>query len=673
MLILFSLVIFWGILFYFGWLLSRVVLKENKIEVLIPLALIIGISVYSFILNTLSYLIKIQINFYLVLIVLTIISCFLFRFSKSLEKTTWGIDKKWRKILFTTCFLIMIPTGIFALRTVGETSHLAHLPLAATIAEGNFPVKDVFCPNFYSAYHYGSSLFIAAVSKTTNLPLWFGYDLFNFIIIGVLFLLGFILIKSFCKNDFKAYLGSLAMILAGNLNFIYAFKGLYSLYQKYVLSLSVDFPFKFLHSIFFGEANHRVTSFIADASRITWVGLGFALTLAVVYLYFKAINDKDNWFKISLLTSVIFAFLALSAEVFFGVLGVVLFIYPLIYAFLKKDWANGKFYLKVSVLVLILGGLSAIFLGGTITQIARGLFLDYNYPIGTDFSITAKYILKGLIYHGYGYVGVTNEYNSTTPIFSLSVFLGWGWLAIFILPLTIYFLKKYFREGLFFILLIIVSFSTPLILTVETLQGELSRTNFLTSLFWNLGFGLFLGSLFLFFKNKGQKLLMFFLILVVIFQGVLYLILHSVFPGIKRDQPLLAMPPKLTQAEISAFDWIKKQTTIDDYFLAFDGAAGDLDYNLKFVTFTGRFASNFYTNWDKRFPVSVIPEMISYQKIKETCDPQAIRELNYGYLYVDENWIEGLEDKCLANNNLGLEFKTEDKNNFVRIYKVLNQ
>jgi len=83
-------------------------------------------------------------------------------------------------------------------------------------------------------------------------------------------------------------------------------------------------------------------------------------------------------------------------------------------------------------LILILGSLSAIFLGGTITQTARGVFLDYSYPIDADFSITAKYILKGLIY--YGYNGVTNEYNFAAPIFGLSVLLdGDGWLYLFYL------------------------------------------------------------------------------------------------------------------------------------------------------------------------------------------------------------------------------------------------
>jgi len=648
----FLLLVFFGIILFFGWNLSRFVLGENKIETLIPLAFIVGHGVYSFLLNALSYLIKIQINFYLILIGLAAASYFLYLLNKRQEKVEWGIDKKYRKILFITVFILMILSGISGLRTIGETSSLTHLPLVATIAENNFPVKDVFNPNLYTLYHYGWGLFIAAIYKVTGLPLWFGFDLFNFFIIGTVFLLGFALAKSFCKDSFKAYFASLAMILGGNLVFFYGFRDLFYLFKNYILSLPTEAPFRFLSGLFLDEGSTHVTTLTIENFQTVWAALGFALTLTIIYLYFRIINDKNRWLRISLLASVLFSFLALSAEVFFGVLGIVFFLYPLLYGVFKKDWEAGKFFLKSSLLVLFLGSLSAVLQGGTITQTVKGLFLDHNYSTGNNFSITAEYLSNGLIY-----TGKTRQF-STIPIFSWEMFLGWGLLAIFIIPVARYFFKNFFREGLFFILLIFVSLFIPLVLTVGAWQGDLTRTKFLASLFWNFSFGLFLGWLFLYLKNRPQKILAVFLVSIFIFQGALYLVVQAAFPSLEKGQPLVAKPFK-TEIETEAFRWIREQTTINDYFLIPNETQAGTDYNSRFVVLTGRLAPNFYSNFKEQYgPANASKEAaIRYKSVLDECLSSAIKYLNYQYLYVDGSWPEGIEQKCLVNNNLDLMFE----------------
>src|SRR3989344_1702990 len=240
------LAIFCSVLFIFGWQLARFVLNEKRIEALIPLAAILGPGVYLFLLNLSSYFIPIQVNFYLIAVVLALLSYFLSHFNKKNGKTEWGIDKKWRGILFATSFLIMFIIGAIVIRYVSlcEMGPVHHLALVATIAEGNFPVKAIFAPDFPSPNHYGFNLFTAAISEITNLPAWFSYDFLHFILIGVIFLLGFLLIKDFCHDNFKAYFASLIMIFGGTLDFFYAIKGFSPLYQKYILNLPVEAPFK---------------------------------------------------------------------------------------------------------------------------------------------------------------------------------------------------------------------------------------------------------------------------------------------------------------------------------------------------------------------------------------------------------------------------------------------
>lgn len=668
-LILLKLFLFCSILFIFGWQLARFILNEKRREALIPLGAILGYTIYLFFLNALSYFIDIRINFYLLCVVFIFLSWFLYSHNKKNGRTEWGIDKKWRGILFGTAALIMVCVGIIGMRHVGlDETGFSGFPSAVTIAEGNFPVKALFAPNFPSQYHYGFNLFLAAVSKITSLPVWFGYDLQNVISIGFIFLLGFLLIKDFCKNNLKAYIASLVMILGGTLNFFYGIEGMAVLYQKYILHLPVEAPFRFLNDMMFGRVMRGVL--VIPLSQIAWIMLGFALTITVSYLYFRAINDEKNWFKISLVAGVVFSFLALSAEIFFGILAAVLFVYPLIFTILKKDWQRGKFHLKVAFLILFLGIAIASLQGGVLTQTMKQNLFGYTLPMDYSLSITPWYLLNGLIFAAEGVF---------VPFFSLPFFLGWGWLIIFIIPATFCIFKKYFQLGLFLILLIFVSFFLPLIMTAtDSSQGDFMRIHFLTSLFWNLFFGLFLGWLVLFFQKRWQKLLVFFLIFVVISQGLFYLVVFPVFPQMERGHPILRELTKPNSAEFAAFNWIKKNTTIKDYFLVF--GKEDLvvrSEESRFTTYTGRFAPYFWyglsaQNSEVHEGVEKrIPETILYESVLKECFADSLKALNFRYLYVNKYWLEGLEEKCLANNNLELKLEAGEGNEFIRIYKNL--
>ena len=665
-----SLIIFFGVLFIFGWQLVRFILSENRIEALIPLAAVVGFGIYLSFLNLFSYLIDIKINFYLLCIVFVFLTYFLFRFNKNKGRAVWGISDKWKKILFGTAALIMVITGIIGIRSIsGDETTLWHLPFASTIAEGNFPVKAVFSPNSPSQYHYGNLLFLAAISKITHLPVWFSYDLHNSILIGVIFLLGFLLIKDFCKDNFKAYISSLIMLLGGSLNFLYGIGGLSSLYRKYILHLPDAAPFKFLSNMIFGKEIRGIL--VINHSQIAWIMLGFALTIAVIYLYFRAINDEKNWLKISLLTAIMYSFLALSAEVFFGAIFIVFLIYPLIFAILKKNWQKGKFYLKTSFLILFLGLAIASLQGGIVTQTIKQTFFGESFPTDYQFSITPEYLLKGLIID-------TDSDGAFISIFSLPFFLGWGWLLIFIIPVATYLLKKYFQLGLFLILLIFISFFLPSVLIAGAWHGDFARINYLASFFWNLIFGLFLGWLFLFFKKKWQRLLIIILILGVTFQGFFYFGTYSIFPSLKRGRPFLQEPLKPNPAELEVFDWVKKHTTIKDNFLTFEEESKADSHNSKFTIYTGRFAPGFLYGIDIQHPnyfhdlETFIPEIVWYRKILKECGSADLKNLNYRYLYVNENWPEGLAEKCLANNDLELKFEIQEGNKFARIYKVLD-
>ena len=95
--------------------------------------------------------------------------------------------------------------------------------------------------------------------------------------------------------------------------------------------------------------------------------------------------------------------------------------------------------------------------------------------------------------------------------------------------------------------------------------------------------------------------------------------------------------------------------------------------------YTGRFAPTFYygTGTQTQFappvtqnPAALVPYIAWYKKILKECDPSALKILDYRYLYINKYWPEGLAEKCLANNDLELQFEAGEGNNFARIYLI---
>ncbi|MDI6591498.1 MAG: hypothetical protein QME61_00950 [Patescibacteria group bacterium] len=653
--ILLSLILFFGILFIFGWQLSRFVLNEKRIEVLVPLATITGIGVYLFLLNSFSYFIKIQFNFYLILVILAGISLFLFFFRKK-EKPRWEIDRKWRKILFGTAFLVMALTGIIALRHVDiDEQSLTHLPLAASISEGNFPVKELFAPRISSQSHYGVGLFQAAITKITHFPIWYSQSLLYPLFLGISFLLGFSLLREFFQENLKIYLTSLLTIYGGGFRFIYGIEGISTLYKKFVLLKPIEAPFKFVGEMISGKANLVMGSFIKNAHH-SWAAISFSLLLAVIYFYFRAVKDEKNWLKITLLNSVFFSFLALTGEIFFVGLALVLISFPLAFLAIKKNWKKTKSFLKISALLLLIAVPIASFQGGVFTHFVKGQFSDHKGPAEHQFSISPEYLLRGEIFFEPGE-------GAPIKIFSPTFLIYWGWALILLIPATIYFLRKSFSFGLFLITASLVFFVIPIFVRVGSWQGDFLRLWYATALFWNILVGFFLVSLLLFFKKRWQTFLLVILILSFISEGLLFHLLYPIFPNLEKGRPFLAELKKPTEIESEALHWIKKNTTIKDHFLTFEEEMNAIRANYRFIIFTGRFAPTFLDKIEPRnrayFPniETTIPERRWYKLVIAECDPVALGVLNYRYLYVNEDWPQGLEEKCLSQPNLSLNLK----------------
>ena len=73
-----------------------------------------------------------------------------------------------------------VGAGAFAVLEYNE--ELQHWPLAATIAEGNFPPRLPFWPAWPAVYHYGFALLAAAVHHLSGLAVWWSIDVLTLVV-----------------------------------------------------------------------------------------------------------------------------------------------------------------------------------------------------------------------------------------------------------------------------------------------------------------------------------------------------------------------------------------------------------------------------------------------------------------------------------------------------------
>ncbi len=667
--IIFNLFIFLSILFIFGWFFVRYFLKENRIFIIVPLSILFGLSSYIFLLNAISYFIPIQFSFWLVLGILILITLFfIVIYRKKKEPLVLGIPLKWIWIIAFVFLLISISNLIVGLRGLeNDTLAYVHLPTAITIVEGNFPIRDAQNPSDLFNYHYAADLFSAAIHKITGLSVNFAYDVQIGLGAGLIFLLSFVLAYSLLKKSFPAFLAGLFALFGSSLNFLNVFRGLPGLYNKFILGQNIEAPFKFVNHTILGESVNPAVFWIQNHST----AIGLPVILAVIYFYFRATQNKNRyWLRLTLVTGILFGYSALSIETFFSLVAGVLIVYSFWILFFNNQKIKAKKVLIVSFLILAIGFSIALYQGGVLTYSKEAI------GSGQNFILSLRSIETVL---------------GAKPFFSFSFsFLTWFFLREFGLPLLllipalIYF-KKDKRIFVFLGLAAIVPFILPFIVYYANSPGSTEYFFLVSIIFMSLISGLYLGSLILKAKLQKRKTLTIFLLIIsfiIILNGLLFQTMFMIYPFGNLNQgphPFLAKLPATSELENKTNLWIKGYTTIQDVFFLTrkENFFSDLKYpfsplffssNSDFISTYGRFVLTLPASF-LQSPSSE-EKLLQFEKIKKECDNQAIKEFNVKYIYVVPQWPDGLEEQCLARNDLELKFSQEIGDDFVRIYLV---
>jgi len=665
--IILKLIIFWTIIFFFGYQFAQKILKQSSKEILVALTGLIGVGFYVFLINIIGYVIPIKTTFYLVLLFFLLFGIYIFKKNKPKRIIKEENDRIWIKIILSIAVLFTVITFLIDNRYPlgGDQVLLTCIPTAATIAEGNFPPRAIWMPQYPLRYHYGVHLFAAAIYKVTGVPLYVSYDIQIAILVGILFLLGFVFSKEIVNNNKKALISSILMLGAGGLIFIKGIKGIFVLYNKYILGHEILAPFKFVFEMIEGLFSRPAAMWMINFPTNA---LSFVLIIGIIYLYFYSIRNNNK--KVLLIIIPLLSVLALFSEIFFVVICFLLIVYPVVFGIISKNWANAKKFLIASLLILIISVPVALIQGGVLTHYLNRdeydlkLHQTYGYTnielLNRGFEINVKpWILMTRI-------GQDNE----LPIYSLEFLLQWGLLLILIFSGAIYFWKKKNEIIIFLELIFGTFFLAPFFIVFPLELCSTERFFYVANLFGGLLIGLWLSNVYINNKNKTLKWFLWLLFGVLMAQMIIFqlIFLTTGYPVGKWNnmKDFFAQSGSL---DTKTYQWVQKNTTIKDYFLIVQPDDYGMAPNLKFIINTGRMAP-IYTYHADYDPIDIL-QSHAFVKFKKNCDSELMKLLNYHYVFVNNNWPDGLEEKCLKNNKLELKFNEIEGNNFIRIYKVL--
>ncbi len=649
------------IIWLFGRSVTASVLRESRRWAAFTLSGLFGLFGYALLLNTLSYLVPIRVAALLVpaaMLVVVGIGRFAERpkDARPDEGAVRDLTPAQVRLLAAFCLCIAITSGLFALHSRDEDVIHGHLPFAATMVEGNFPVKDPMSPDHAIEYHYAPELVSTGLTLTTGLPVWLGYDvqvlLFSGLTVALAFLLAFELVPVFQA----ALVATVCLYFGGSLEWAAGIvEGVKVFWQRHE-GMPVNAPWTFLATM----SNAKAVAPLSNAIHNLSAAGGFPLTLLVLYLIIRHVFPArtTRWLSITVLTGLLLGHLALHQETNFGIV-VVAVVLVVVGTFMR-------------VLIRRMHGRA----DGD--DIRRGVMLVLILAIGIALALTQGGVLQTVLHRhdrlGASGIGLSPAFwivglsLEPFPIFSFLGFVRFGLAPLLLIPALVHFRK---RAALLFLALVACgAFAAPLLFVYKATPHEFVRFfPFATALFalivalwlWDLSAS----------RTRHVKTLAVAALMLIPVAGFINQAVYMIFPfgklG-KLDYPYIAAPPAPKAIDVKAYDWIRAHTSIQDRFMtSMTLRDPNFKYDDAFIRDTGRFEPGyFYDAW------GYADEHAVYHDIVERCAPEAIRKLGIRYVYLSSDApAETFERFCRVTLPLAQVYADRDGTSTREIYRIV--
>ena len=639
-----NLLMYLGVCLLFGYCISRFVLRFTQAHIIVPATIILGISADVFFVNILSYVIPIQASVWLVLALMLLVSLMLIHRDRERENVGVPVfEIKESRIIFGVALFISLLSGLVALKSLGHDDFfMGHMPLASTIASGNFPVMDPSAPDQPLSYHYASELMSANLHMVTGVPVWLAYDLQIFLFTGALFLLLFALIFKLAGAFWPALVGAALFFYGSGLQWINIFtEGFPALWHRYILHENMPTFWKWVVDVTFPKLNSSYIFVMNNHS----VAIGMPVLILTLYLYILALREKNvrrSW-VFAICAGLFFGYSALSIETYFAVLFIALALSILA--------IHTRKHITITLLVLGLGLAIALLQGGIFSRVLSDSGRD-------TLTLVSSWQEASYLDLAPNPAKIDNS-ATFVKLFSPEFFIQFGLPIILIIPAIWFFYKR--RDGGFLLLALIGvgAFAMPIIFRYHARPWEMSRFFALAIPIFAMLVGVWLMREL---PNVSGRLKHIILVCVFLL-GASGFLSQVVFAISSLDRfgslgPLIARPPDPTPADLLAYDWIRANTTLIDRFFP---------YSEEFVRHTGRFTPGAYPYFTFR---NHDEEQRQYDKIVKDCNPNAFAFFKIDYVFVSPENPLKTPQTCMTKFGASVAFQSGQGPDTRILYKI---
>lgn len=564
MLIAIKLIFFLAIIFFFGWKLSRIILREFELYILLPLSLALGLGFFIGIANLLAYWLGVKASIWASIFLLALIGLVWEWKKQPGSEIVLGIPGEYGLLVAGITVFIVTAVTIIAIRTdIFDAGW--HFALASTIANGNFPVEDPFNIGKYVQYHYAVDFFMAAIHLVSNLPIHRTNDLVIILTHPLIFLSIFALTTWSTRSSLIGLFGALFFYFSAGFRYL----GLWEKAVELVRTPGFEISISNLARVIFVEMRGTWGFFMGathggmvDATFVGFYYPGLIATpilLAIIYLFLKNLDDP-LWLR-SGVCGIMLGFLALGSEHTFCIYFFALGLLGLYHWWRKSEEKKPAFFNLF--LIFFLAAILALFQGGVITDyLAHKVSTQHEFS--THVTVQSFQLRKNL--------GFPSWYN----YIDLHHLRGWYELFkemgihLFLFPAAvIYFIWRRTYLASLAIMVTLPTIFIPLFLTYGS-EDNPNILRFISFNFMTLLSGMFWASLIEKSEKKRPWLL----------TGVVLLLISVISPlgfyGMVGYQEKNRFRPAEHQEDMIAGDWVRKslprKSVIVGMFPQFSGA-----------------------------------------------------------------------------------------------------
>lgn len=615
-----------AILLFSGFTIAVQVLRERSLLAIVALTCSFGIAASMVLTNTLGYVLPIRVAFLVTFVILSFLSVILWLFPG--ENSIPSIETPPPFVMWTLGILSLVGAFTTARFSGSDPWAWVYYPLAATIMEGNFPIREPISPWNIAGYHYGPALLAAAFSSLTGFSLAVSYSIQPFFgIFGSIFAAA-ALLRHIGQSWKGVLLGSILAITASGFIWVKGIWFLRDLFQHFVLGHVLAHPFRGLAPTF--GTNLAPSLLMVFGSRSYTLGIPLLYSL----LYgLKRLFEIDGWRMIvwALICLLLSLAMALTIET-----SLVLFL-PAIVAYVSVLWLlarrseeSPRTWKRVALLS------AAVFVPALLIAIVQGGIL----------TAARTQSLLGPSAFRFGFDGRI-RYHSTGA--SVGVW-EWPFLRDFGFPFLLFpFACIFFWRrrttmsfALFLCIFAFIHFAVPFLVRYEVLLGayQFLRIGYIFVSLSSLLIGAVIAQTLLQNKNRLRQVLGLLVVLSMVLASVFYTVTRITIPTMRLEAaPLFATMPPVSHEQEALYEWVRRNTGIDDYFYIrtiseearySEYEEGEQRDRILFMTYTGRFTIGPIL-WSA-FPHQKIQWL---ERIENSCDLTAFDVLEIRYLVVE--------------------------------------